>query len=263
MRGRLLLLVVLVLFLILLGLAVLAGKQQTPDAYLQGVKTRGSLRVGIDPTFPPFTTVKNGEISGYDTDIARQIAADIGVKVEFVPLALDTMYDALQAGKVDVLISALPFVYERQKEVRYSQPYYQAGQVLVVKAGSSSIKGLNDLAGRSVAVELGSGADTEARRLARTSLPTVLLHSVYRSPDEAMDAVANLKEDACITDNLSAETYIAAHPGSLAIVLPPLTDEPYVVAMPVKAEALANSVNATIDRLRSSGDLARLLAPKR
>src|SRR5207253_10532926 len=105
-----------------------------------------------------------GQIQGYDAELARALAADLGVRVEFVPMALDTMYDALASlrseGKADVLISALPFVYERQKDVRYSVPYYQAGQVLIVRADDTTIASMRDLAGKQVGVELGSNADT-------------------------------------------------------------------------------------------------------
>src|SRR5438876_5559009 len=113
----------------LLAVAVWAGQQRPPDPFLKDIEKRGVLRVGIDPTYPPFEAVRNGKIEGYDVELARALAGGLGVGVEFVPLALDTVYDALAAGKVDVLVSALPFVYEQQKDVRYSVPYYQAGQV--------------------------------------------------------------------------------------------------------------------------------------
>jgi polar amino acid transport system substrate-binding protein len=241
------------------GWAVWAGQQRPPDTYLEGILNAGVLRVGIDPTYPPFDTIESGRISGYDAELAQAIAGDLGVQVEFVPLALDTLYDALAAEKVDMLVSALPFVYEREAEVRYSVPYYQSGQVLLVRAGDASIASVLDLAAREVGVELGSNADTEARRLVRTSLPTMQLRSDYRSPDEALDAVAAGELDATITDNASAQAYLSAHAGRLRVLAPPLTDEPYVVAMPAKATALSARVDATIERLRASGELAEIM----
>src|SRR5439155_6636258 len=139
--------------------------------------------------YPPFDTLKDGKVEGHDADLARAIGSELGMHVEFTPLALDTMYDALLACKVDMLISALPFIYERQADVRYSVPYYQAGQVLVVKAGETASASVRDLAGKQVGVELGSSADTEARRIMRTSVPTMHVRSVYRSPQEALDAL--------------------------------------------------------------------------
>jgi len=258
-------LVALVL-LAVVGVAVflLTGEQKLPppDTYLQTIQARGTLRVGIDPTYPPFDTIENGAVSGRDADLSRQIAEAIGVKGQFVPMALDTLYDGLAAGKVDILVSALPFIYERQKDVRYSQPYFQAGQMLVARVDDTSITAPLSLKGKQVAVELGSEADTEARKLARDTVPDLHVLSIYRSPDEALDALARGEAEAAITDNLSAEEYARSHPGSVRIMLPPLTDDPYVIAMPVRAESLAQRINATIDSLRASGKLAEIMTAK-
>jgi len=245
--------------IIVIATLVWLGQQRAPDRYLDGIQGKGVLRVGVDPSYPPFAAVKEGKIAGYDAELARAIASDLGVQVEFVPLALDTLYDALIAEKVDMLISALPFVYERQREVRYSMSYYQAGQVLVVRRGEARIASINDLKGKRVGVELGSTADTEARRLARTSIVDMSLNSSYQTPGEALDALARGELDAVITDNTSAQEYDRTHPGATTVVSPPLTDEPYVVAMPVKATGLADRVNATIGQLRQSGELARMM----
>src|SRR3954470_3402494 len=132
----------IILIVALVGLAVLAwaGRQVPPDSYLQAIQQRGVLRVGVDPTFPPFESLQDGKFVGRDVELANAIASDLGVRVEFKPLALDTLYDALASDQVDMLLSALPFVYERQKEVRYSQPYFQAGQVIVTRPQETGIK---------------------------------------------------------------------------------------------------------------------------
>src|SRR5437870_2447505 len=121
--NRLLLNLGLVASLALLGVLVWLGQQRTPDRYLEDIQRRGALRVGLDPTYPPFESLKNGVLGGYDIELAKALASDLDVRVEFKTLALDSLYDALEAGNVDMLISALPFVYERQAKVRYSQPY--------------------------------------------------------------------------------------------------------------------------------------------
>jgi polar amino acid transport system substrate-binding protein len=131
--------------------------------------------------------------------------------------------------------------------------------VLVVRAGENAISSVEGLAGRKVGVELGSSADTEARRLQRSTAPGMQLQSTYRSPEEALAVVVSGEVDAAITDNTSAQTYLATHPGSVTVLSPPLTDEPFVVAVPARADALAGSVNATIQRLRNSGELSRIM----
>src|SRR5688572_1667538 len=249
--------------LIILGILVLGGlvwwgQGRTPDLYLEEIKRNGVLRVGMDPSYPPFAVAREGRVEGYEARLAEAIAADLGVRVEFVPLALDSLYDALIAEKVDVLISSLPFIFERQKEVRYSQPYYDAGQVLVVRRSNTRIKAAQDLAGRVVGVELGSAADTEVRRLSRNGVADIDLQT-FDTPQEALDALGSRDLDAAVTDTTSAFAYAEAHPGSISILSPPLTSEPYVIAMPVGATSLAAQVAATLARLRTSGELEKMM----
>jgi len=180
----------IVAVLVIVGVFTWAGQQRPPDRYLDAIKARGTLRVGLDPSYPPFESRRDGQYAGYDIDLAKAIANDLGMHVEFKPLALDTQYDALASDQVDMLISALPFVYERQKEVRYSQPYYQAGQVIVVRRGDTSVKAVSDLQGKTVGVELGSNADTEARRLARSEPLAATVSGVELSPGPAVDRAA-------------------------------------------------------------------------
>src|SRR5689334_934922 len=124
---RLLFDLALIAALLAIAAAVWAGAQPAPDAAWDRVQAGGVLRIGTDATYPPFESVQNGQFVGYDIDLGRAVAARVGARAEFVSIALDGQYDALLSGKVDLLLSALPFIYERQKEVRYSQPYYQAG----------------------------------------------------------------------------------------------------------------------------------------
>jgi len=162
--------------------------------------------------------------------------------VEWVPLALDGQYDALLAGQVDMLLSALPLIYERQQEVRYSQPYFQAGPLLVVRAGEGRIAGPADLVGRRVAVELGSDADMAARRLQRTTVPGLQLAAGYHSAAEALAALAAAPERA-----------------ALRALAPPLADTPYVAVVKVSSPRLAAAIDATIANARASGVLARMM----
>ena len=256
---RLLLDITIVVALAAVGALAWMGQQRAPDPFLQQIERSGVLRVGTDPTYPPFETLRDGKVVGYDAELARAIAADLGVRVEFQTLALDTLYDALAAGKVDILVSALPFVYERQRDIRYSTPYYQAGQVLLVRVGESGIASISDLGGKRVGVELGSNADTEARRLARSTVQGMKLQSIYHSPEDALSALAGGELDAAITDNVSAWAYLRDHPQTLGILPVTITDEPYVVAMPAQATGLGARVDATIGRLRASGELARMM----
>src|SRR5438094_583579 len=85
----------------LMAYGVWAGRQPQADPVYERIKERGVLRVGIDPSYPPFDSVRGGLVEGYDAELARALAGVMGVRVEFTPMALDVMYDSLAAGKVD------------------------------------------------------------------------------------------------------------------------------------------------------------------
>ena len=249
----------LLLGLLLLGLGglVWAGSRPLPDPTWDRVQTSGVLRIGTDATYPPFESLQDGAFVGSDIDLGRAVAARLGVRPEFVSIALDGQYDALLSGKVDCLLSALPFIYERQKEVRYSQPYFDAGPRIVVRAGDPRVTGPADLSGLAVGVELGSDADMAARRLQKGRVPGLQLHSDYHSAADALAALAAGRLDAVIADPLGLDA--APQRTSLRALSPPLVAEPYVAVLPVDSPRLAAAVDATIADLRASGTLAHMM----
>ena len=97
---------------------------------LAEIRQRGVLRVGLDASFPPFESLdEDGQVVGLDADIARAIADDLGVEVQFVNIGFDGLYDALLIKRVDVLLSGLPVDPYRTGDVAYSANYFNAGQV--------------------------------------------------------------------------------------------------------------------------------------
>ena len=155
---------ILLIGLLLVAIAVAAWLLLVvlPDRNWQRLQQGGALRVAIDPSFPPFDTVDaKGEVAGFDVDLARDLAQRMGVPVEFKSIAFDGLVDAVIAGKVDVVISAFPLDPRLTQDVRYSQPYFEAGLVLAVPEGSS-VQAATDLTGRKVAVEWGSQGDAWA-----------------------------------------------------------------------------------------------------
>jgi ABC-type amino acid transport substrate-binding protein len=252
-RGRLHALALLVV----LGYALLAlGAEQGANVAGQGLdpvwaqaQARGTLRVAIDFGFYPFTWMENGAPAGYDVDLARAVAAKLGLGVEFVPSGLDAIYDDLAAGRADMAASALPYAPEQGWRASFSSFYFNAGQVLVVLDGSA-IDGPDALAGRRVAVPLGSDADTQARRMLASGAGFVL-RAEYDTPADALAAVRAGDTDAAIVDNASALIDLR-RPG-LRLVEPALTLEPYVLAFSLQAFELRERVNRALDELRREG----------
>jgi polar amino acid transport system substrate-binding protein len=225
------------------------------DGTLAQVQRRGTLRVGLDASFPPFETIDGtGQIVGLDVDLARIIAADLGVQADLVNIGFDGLYDALLARRVDIVISGLPYDPRWTQDVAYTRTYFNAGQVLVTATGGQPIKTVEDLADRTVAVEWGSQADMEGRQLAEDIEELTLLRRPTAT--EALEAVVSGQAEAAIVDGVSG---ISAQSRGL-IVVTYLTDEWYAAAVHIDSRALLKAVNQTLARLEESGEMARLQA---
>lgn len=238
----------LVLAAILAGV-FLAGRQSAFDE----LRTRGVWRVAMDPSFPPFQNLDaaSGQVVGLDVDLARAIGDAWAIRTEIVSLGFDELLDAVAAHQVDAAISALPMQPERTEEVRFSEPYVQAGVVLAARRGSA-VQGAADLAGLRVAVEWGSQGDAEARRLLDT--PAGAFDIVpYETVTAALDALDSGEVDAAIVDAIS----LALHPSpaGLTAVGQPLISDPYVVVVPADAPDLLQEVNRALRLLETDGTL--------
>ncbi|MBN1284744.1 MAG: amino acid ABC transporter substrate-binding protein [Anaerolineae bacterium] len=223
------------------------------DDIFDEVHRRGALYVGIEGDNPPFSLLENDRLAGLDADLARALAEALGVEVHFVVMGYDGLYDALAVGRVDVLISALRVDPDWWEDFRYSVPYFDAGQVLVVPDGSG-IAGPADLEGRAVAVEFGSEGDVWAREQQRRLKE---LHiQPYDAPVAALDALADGKADAAIIDSISARLYGRAGIEAVTTV----SAEPYAVVTRVESAHLRAALDAALQAMIEDGRLDALIA---
>jgi polar amino acid transport system substrate-binding protein len=219
----------------------------------QRLQQTGTLRIGLDPTYPPFENADSGELVGIDVDLARMISADLALSPQFVYIGYDGLYDALLTQRVDLLISALVIDESRSADFAFSDPYFNAGQLLLTPI-DSPIQQLSDLANRSVAVELGAMGHVAA--IEQQKRVDNLQIIPLQSPDEVIAAVENGSADAAIIDNITAQL---AHSPRLKIADPAVTVEPFVIVVRVEDKILRNQINDSLEKLEESGELQRLL----
>jgi polar amino acid transport system substrate-binding protein len=241
------------LLLALLILRIALGGEE--DGSLTRVQHAGVLIVAFDASYPPFeTTDGQGNYSGFDAGLAREIAGRLGVTVQFANISFDSLYDSLTGRKADVVISGLRYEAERTRDVIYTASYFDAGQVLIVRAVSTFAKP-SDLAGRRVAVELASEGDVEAQKLAAKTAGMQL--EQYSTPDDATTALLSGAVDALVTDHVSALEIIKSATG-LRLLLPPFAPDPLVVAGHSEDRTLMSEINRIVKALRDDGTLQRL-----
>lgn len=235
---------------------LIAACHSGDDSWAQ-VQERGVLRVGLDPTYPPFEVTGESGLQGLDIDLANALAADMGVQTEFVLFGYDGLYDALATEQVDVLISALVIVPEKTRDFAYSEPYFNAGEILVIPATVDDDVEMADMNGRILAVELGALGHVEATTWA-DKLPELTVQP-YPTADEAMTAVQEGEANAALVDAISGRLFLKDNP-DLQPATKPVTAEPFAMVVRIADQQLLNELNNSLAQLQTSGKLNEIIS---
>lgn len=111
------------------------------ESVIEAIKERGTIRIGLSLFTPWSMRDLNGELVGFELDVGRKLAADMGVEVEFVPTAWDGIIPALVSGNFDVIISGMSITPQRNLTVNFSEPYAYSG--VTILANKSMTEGLS------------------------------------------------------------------------------------------------------------------------
>ena len=223
----------------------------TAQTSLERVRANGRLRVGIDATYPPFGIAEGGEFSGFDVDIARAIARELRVEAELVNASFDGVFPALQNGSFDAIISAVTITPERSATMLFSDSYFAAGQQIVARA-DSPLAGADDLAGRTVGVQINTTA-----QFSMETRPGVTIVK-YNTIDLALLDLQNGRVDAVASDGPVLRYMIHRSFPGLKAVGPEYTTEHFGVVLARGSDDLRRAVNAALWNLQDSGDYARI-----
>lgn len=137
---------------------------QASAGTVEDIKSRGKIVVGVQGDNPPWGLMNSKqEFEGFDPDVARLLAKELGVEVEFVPLAVTNRIPTLVTGKADVLFATLTMLPDRAKVVQFTQPYV-AFDIGLVAAKDAKIASADDLTGMTVGVPRGTTMDAAVTR---------------------------------------------------------------------------------------------------
>ena len=158
--------------LLVMGLVLSVGCSSKEDKPADGGSKEKVYYVGTEPTFPPFEFLdeKTGEITGFDIDLIKAIAADQGFKVEIQNLGFDGLIPAVQSGNIDIIASGMTIREDRKENVDFSTAYIDAGLAIAVQGNNETIKGVDDLKGKVVAVQIGTTGAFKAEELKNEGL---------------------------------------------------------------------------------------------
>jgi len=232
----------------------------TTDKSLAKIKEKGKLVVGVNAEFAPFEfhTMIDGKdtVAGFDMDLAKELAKDMGVELEIKELSFDALLTTLQTSQVDVVISGLSATEERRKTLDFSDPYYKGSEsLLTTKENLKKFSGFNDLKGKKIGIQLSSLQD----KLMATLLPD----GNYTKIDSMNTLFLSLKSnqvDGIVTSQIASEMAIAANPefviaDKVQIDDSSLNSPGVAVALRKNSTALQTQINSTIKRLKESGQM--------
>lgn len=166
---------------------------------LDTVKARGTLKIAVEGTYPPFNfkDQKSGELSGFDVDVAKLLAAKMGVKPEFITTEWSGILAGLSAGKYDVIVNQVGVTPQRQESFDFSDPYtISSAQLIVRKDDKRAISSLDDLKGKKLGVGQGSNFEQKAK-----AIPGIDVKSYPGAPEYLQD-LATGRVDAALNDSL-------------------------------------------------------------
>ena len=222
---------------------------------LGDIKKRGEIIIGVDATYPPMESLdEQGNFFGMDIDIAKEIASDIGVEAKFKNIIWEEIFNAVKNGEVDMVISAVTITAERAETLGFSDPYFNAGQVIVSTTDKEGIiNEPKDLKEYRVGVQVGTTSEVEAREYAAN--PSLV--NAYENYDLAKEDLLEGKIDAIIIDYPAAIGMVAKEK-RLQIAGGIFTQEFYGIATQKDQPGLLLQINKTIRRLKQEGELNKI-----
>ncbi|MGD9505637.1 MAG: ABC transporter substrate-binding protein [Syntrophobacteraceae bacterium] len=214
------------------------------------VQGKGEMVVGLCAQYPPFESKneKTAELEGFDIDLGKAIAEKMGVKAKFVDAEWQGLIGGLKKGDYDILITCMSKSETRSENVNMSDVYYKLSDVIVVRKDETAIKGMGDLKGKVVGVQLGSGSEQSAEQM-KDAFKEI---KRYNYNPEAFTDLKFKRVDAVIVGYAYAVTQMKTDP-SYKIVGEPISEAEIVMVMPKGADALTAKVNEGLAAVKSDG----------
>lgn len=241
--------VVLAMALLLTGCG--NSTKESNDAVAK-IKENGKIVVGTATGYYPFEMAdKDGQLVGYDIDVAKAIAKELGVEVEFQNYAFNGLISALQANKVDMVIAGMTINDQRKEVVDFSDTYFESGQALLVNKNYPNVKSWEDLdkAGNVIAVSMGTTADQTATKMFKQA-------TVKKFEGSALAGLEllNGKAVAVVHETPWVAIYNRQHPEETYAILEPFTTENLGIAVPKGNTELVTFLNGFLKTYKESSE---------
>ena len=242
---------------LLVALSGCGGQSGTDDkAKKDDGNKRILLRVGTEPTFPPFEFHDEKDANkyvGFDMDLIRAIGKEIGYDLEINNMGFDALIPALDSGNIDVAASGITITDERKAKVAFSNAYYDSGLTIVVLKDNDEIKDFDDLKGKTIAAQIGTTGSLEASRIEGAKVKQ------FNTNNESYLELKNKGVDAVINDR-PVNAYFLTNGGNeyAKVVGQPRNAESYGFAVAKKNQDLVKKINDALETLKKNGEYDKI-----
>lgn len=232
-----------------------AAKQQQAGGTLDQVLQRGVLRVGFSTFVPWAMQDKKGEFIGFEIDVAKRLAQDMGVKVQFEPTQWSGIIPALLSGKFDIIIGGMGIQPQRGLKVNFTIPYEYSGMSIVAdKAKAGKFKTLADFDRPDVVLAVRQG--TTAAEAAKKFMPKAQL-KLFDQEAETIQEVLNGRAHAVVASDPFPAFQALKYPDKLVLPMAqPFTKEPIAFAVRKGDPDFVNFLDGWIRMVDDEGWLA-------
>ena len=214
-------------------------------------KPANTLRVGTEAAYFPFEFQESGEIKGFDVDLMKAVAREMGRPVDIQNSEFQGLVPGLKTEKFDAVISCVTITEERKKEVDFSDPYYDAGQIVAVRADEKDIRSKDDLKGKRIGAQSNTTGLAQAKTLGGSQVKE------YEDVNMAFQDLLNGQIDAVVNDEPVSRRLAAMKPG-FKCVGEIFTKEQYGIVVRKGDAALLAEINNALKKVRDSGELEKL-----
>ncbi|THF87885.1 amino acid ABC transporter substrate-binding protein [Deinococcus sp. KSM4-11] len=234
--------------LTLTALALLATTAQART--WDDIKKSGTIKIATEGAFPPFNLLKGKELTGFEVDLANQLAKDLGVKVEWITQPFDNLLIGLGQDRYDFVIASHGITPERQKAVDFANPHYCTGGAIVTKPGGPMTAAA--LKGKSVAVQVGT---TYLENVSK--VPGVGAVKTFPKDTDAQAALMAGRVDAWVGDKFTGIDLVKAQKGKL-VQGALLFNERIGMAVKKGNSSLLTQLNTALAQSMKDGTYAKL-----
>lgn len=211
--------------------------------------------VGTNPTFAPFEYQDDeGNMTGFDLDLMTAIGENQGFDVEFQSMEFDALIGALTTGQIDAVAAGMSINADRNN-VLFSDPYMDASLGIMVAADNTDINSADDLAGKTVAAQIGTTGADKVNELEEAGTATAKLLDNYNT---CVQDLLTGGCDAIIIDMPVAQAYMEQHEGEVKLTGEPYAADYYGIAVDEDNQELLDKINAGLAAVIEDGTLDEL-----